>query len=413
MPEVSGGRRAAMARRPPGRAPAGSLLSRRLHPAGVDRRHPFQNKAAVYDLLFRTAAETLTTIAADPKHLGARIGLTAVLHTWGSALAHHPHVHVIVPGGGLSPDGSRWIACKPGFFLSVRVLSRLFRRLFLDGLKALHAAGRLGFLGDLAPLADKRAFDAALAPLRRRKWVVYAKRPFAGPQAVLAYLARYTHRVAISNARLIRLDDKGVTFKWKDYRIKGRDRLKIMTLNAAEFIRRFLLHVLPKGFHRIRHYGLFAGNGSSAKHRARPPSARRLQGHAGEFARRGRQRDRNTFICAPMPVLRRPNDHRRDVRRRAPRTVSTAKPDQDRHLMIDVVLLSASQRRFFPPPAARRSSKPLLAQDRESLSKRRARVRRSKDPPQRSSSPSLPPRTILADSPRSPTSASSATPKSP
>jgi hypothetical protein len=219
----------------------------------------FQNKAAVYDLLFRTAAETLTAIAADPKHLGARIGLTAVLHTWGSALTHHPHVHIIVPGGGLSRDGSRWIACKPGFFLPVRVLSRLFRRLFLDGLAALHAAGRLAFLGDLAPLAEKCALDAALAPLRCSDWFVYAKRPFAGPQAVLAYLARYTHRVAISNSRLIRLADKGVTFKWKDYRFQGRDRFKTMTLDAAEFIRRFLLHVLPSGFHRIRHYGLFAG----------------------------------------------------------------------------------------------------------------------------------------------------------
>ncbi len=219
----------------------------------------FQNKAAVYDLLFRTAAETLTTIAADPKHLGARIGLTAVLHTWGSALTHHPHVHVIVPGGGLSPDGSRWIACKPGFFLPVRVLSRLFRRLFLEGLTALHTTGRLVFLGDLAPLGEKSAFDAALAPLRRSEWVVYAKRPFAGPQAVLAYLSRYTHRVAISNSRLIALDDKVVAFKWKDYRIKGRDRMKTMRFDAAEFIRRFLLHVLPSGFHRIRHYGLFAG----------------------------------------------------------------------------------------------------------------------------------------------------------
>jgi len=219
----------------------------------------FQNKAAVYDLLFRTAAEALTTIAADPKHLGARIGLTAVLHTWGSAMTHHPHVHVIVPGGGLSPDGSRWIACKRGFFLPVRVLSRLFRRLSLEALAGLHEAGRLAFFGDLAPLADKRAFDAALAPLRRSEWVVYAKRPFAGPQAVLAYLARYTHRVAISNSRLIALDEAGVTFKWKDYRIKGRDRFRTMTLDAAEFIRRFLLHVLPSGFHRIRHYGLFAG----------------------------------------------------------------------------------------------------------------------------------------------------------
>jgi Putative transposase/Transposase zinc-binding domain len=219
----------------------------------------FHNKAAVYDLLFRTAAETLITIAADPKHLGARIGLTAVLHTWGSALTHHPHVHVIVPGGGLSPDDRSWIACKPGFFLPVRVLSRLFRRLFLDGLAALREAGRLDFFGDLAPLVDQRAFDAALAPLRRCEWVVYAKRPFAGPQAVLAYLARYTHRVAISNSRLMALDGAAVTFKWKDYRIKGRDRLRTMTLGAAEFIRRFLLHILPSGFHRIRHYGLIAG----------------------------------------------------------------------------------------------------------------------------------------------------------
>jgi hypothetical protein len=219
----------------------------------------FHNKAAVYDLLFRTAAETLTAIAAHPKRLGARIGFTAVLHTWGSALTHHPHVHIIVPGGGLSPDGSHWIACKRGFFLPVRVLSRLFRRLFLDGLAALHGAERLAFLGDLARLAEKRAFNAALASLRRSDWFVYAKRPFAGPQAVLAYLARYTHRVAISNSRLIALDEKGVTFKWKDYRIKGRDRLRTMTLDAAEFIRRFLLHVLPSGFHRIRHYGLFAG----------------------------------------------------------------------------------------------------------------------------------------------------------
>jgi hypothetical protein len=218
----------------------------------------FANKAVVYDLLFKTAAETLTTIAADPKHLGARIGLTAVLHTWGSALTYHPHLHVIVPGGGLSLDGTRWISCKPGFFLPVRVLSRLFRRLFLQGLTALNEAGRLAFFGDLAPLADKRAFDPWLAPLRHSEWVVYAKRPFAGPKAVLAYLARYTHRVAISNSRLINLDEAGVTFKYKDYRIKGRDRLKTMTLDAAEFIRRFLLHVLPSGFHRIRHYGLFA-----------------------------------------------------------------------------------------------------------------------------------------------------------
>jgi hypothetical protein len=228
----------------------------------------FHNKAAVYDLLFKAAADTLTTIAADPKHLGARIGLTAVLHTWGSALTHHPHVHVIVPGGGLSPDGSRWIACKRGFFLPVRVLSRLFRRLFLEGIAALHAAGSLTFFSDLAPLADKHAFDAALAPLRRSEWVVYAKRPFAGPKAVLAYLSRYTHRVAISNSRLIALDDKGVTFTWKDYRARGKAPgqawIKPMTLAAGEFIRRFLLHVLPNGFHRIRHYGFLASPGRAA-----------------------------------------------------------------------------------------------------------------------------------------------------
>jgi hypothetical protein len=216
------------------------------------------NKAVVYDLLFTTAAKTLTTIAADPKHLGARIGLTAVLHTWGSAMTHHPHVHIIVPGGGLAPDGSRWIACKRGFFLPVRVLSRLFRRLFLEDLAALKEAGRLDFFGDLASLADPSAFAAALAPLRRCDWFVYAKRPFAGPDAVLAYLARYTHRVAISNSRLIALGEASVTFKWKDYRINGRDRLKTMSLDLGEFIRRFLLHVLPSGFHRIRHYGLFA-----------------------------------------------------------------------------------------------------------------------------------------------------------
>ncbi len=219
----------------------------------------FQNKAAVYDLLFRTAAETLTTIAADPRHLGARIGLTAVLHTWGSAMTHHPHVHVIVPGGGLSPDGSRWIACKPGFFLPVRVLSRLFRRLFLEGLADLYEAGRLTLFGDLAPLSATGAFGAALSALRRSEWIVFARRPFAGPQAVLAYLSRYTHRVAISNSRLIALDEAGVSFKWKDYRIKGRDRIKTMTLDAAEFIRRFLLHVRACGFHRFRHYGLVAG----------------------------------------------------------------------------------------------------------------------------------------------------------
>ena len=261
----------------------------------------FANKAVVYDLLFRTAAETLTTIAADPKHLGARIGLTAVLHTWGSALTHHPHVHVIVPGGGLSPDGERWIACKPGFFLPVRVLSRLFRRLFLEGLTALKEARRLVFFGDLTPLADKNAFDAALAPLRRCEWVVYAKRPFAGPEAVLAYLSRYTHRVAISNSRLIKLDEAGVTFKWKDYRIKGRDRLKTMTLDAAEFIRRFLIHVLPSGFHRIRHYGLFA----SAVRAQNVERARQLLAKPEAASQRSRP-NADSEIQKPAPAPRCP-----------------------------------------------------------------------------------------------------------
>jgi hypothetical protein len=218
----------------------------------------YQNKAVIYDILFKASAETLTTIAADPKHLGARIGITSVLHTWGSAMTHHPHVHMIVPGGGISLDDKRWVSCRSGFFLPVRVLSRLFRRLFLEKLIATHAAGRLSFFGDRAYLADVQSFAAYLAPLRKADWVVYAKRPFGGPEAVLAYLARYTHRVAIANSRLIAFDQQGVTFKWKDYRIAGRDRYKRMTLATDEFIRRFLIHVLPKGFHRIRHYGLFA-----------------------------------------------------------------------------------------------------------------------------------------------------------
>jgi hypothetical protein len=218
----------------------------------------YQNKAVIYDLLFKASAETLITIAADPKHLGARVGITSVLHTWGSALTHHPHVHMIVPGGGISSDGSRWISCRPGFFLPVRVLSRLFRRLFLDKLLAAHAAGQLQFFGGLGRLTDAQTFATYLAPLRKAEWVVYSKRPFGGPQAVLAYLSRYTHRVAISNSRLIAFDGNGVTFRWKDYRAEARQRQKIMTLLTSEFIRRFLIHVLPTGFHRIRHYGLFA-----------------------------------------------------------------------------------------------------------------------------------------------------------
>ena len=230
----------------------------------------YYNKAAIYTLLFDVAAETLTTIAADPKHLGASIGATLVLHTWGSALTHHPHVHGIVPGGGLSPDGERWIACRPGFFLSVRVLSRLFRRRFLEQLQHVHRTGLLQFFGEFAALADAHAFADWLAPLRKCEWVVYAKRPFAGPGAVLAYLSRYTHRVAISNSRLLAMDERGVTFRWKDYRAKGRTRCKTMTLDADEFMRRFLLHVLPGGFHRIRHYGLLAnGNRTTCLARIR------------------------------------------------------------------------------------------------------------------------------------------------
>jgi hypothetical protein len=228
----------------------------------------YQNKAVIYDLLFKASAETMLTIAADPKHLGACIGILSVLHTWGSAMTHHPHVHMIVPGGGLSLDGKSWVSCRPNFFLSVRVLSRLFRRLFLDKLVAAHQAGKLQFFNGHAALADPQSFAAFLAPLRNTEWVVYSKRPFGGPKEVLRYLARYTHRVAISNRRLIACDEKGVTFKWKDYRIEGPDRYKVMTLATHEFIRRFLIHVLPASFHRIRYYGLLA-SGKRAENIAR------------------------------------------------------------------------------------------------------------------------------------------------
>lgn len=220
----------------------------------------YQNKAVVYDLLFRAASETMLTIAADPKHLGARIGITAVLHTWGSAMTHHPHVHMIVPGGGIAPDSTRWISSRPVFLLPVRVLGALFRRLFLARLIQLYDAGRLAFFGSAAHFTERRAFLRQLAPVRKKRWVVYAKPPFAGPQAVLAYLSRYTHRVAISNRRLIAFDKTGVTMRYKDYRREGADRQRVMTLPTDEFIRRFLLHVLPRGFHRIRHYGLLAAS---------------------------------------------------------------------------------------------------------------------------------------------------------
>ena len=268
----------------------------------------YSNKEIIYGLLFNLAAETLRTIAADPKHLGARIGLTLVLHTWGSSLTHHPHVHGIVPGGGLALDQDRWVPCKRGFFLSVRVLSRLFRRRFLEELASAHARGELRFFGEYAELSDVAEFAQWLAPLRQVEWVVYAKRPFAGPAAVLAYLSRYTHRVAISNRRLLAFDERGVTFRWKDYRAHGRTRYKTMTLGAEEFMRRFLLHVLPSGFHRIRHYGLLA-NGLRQQHL---DTARRLlQQPARKVPAEDAQTSNGsagpTFVCrhcgAPMIII--------------------------------------------------------------------------------------------------------------
>jgi hypothetical protein len=221
-----------------------------------------QNKAQVYGILFRATAETLRTIAADPQHLGAEIGFFAVLHSWGQTLVHHPHLHCVVPGGGLSPDGARWVACRPGFFLPVRVLSRLFRRLFLQHLQAAYDAGSLRLVGPLEALRHRPAWTRALATMRRTEWVVYAKRPFAGPQQVLDYVGRYTHRVAISNDRLLDMDRGEVRFTYRDYRSDSQQSPKTMTLAAPEFIRRFLLHVLPAGFHRIRYYGFL-----SARHR--------------------------------------------------------------------------------------------------------------------------------------------------
>ncbi len=260
----------------------------------------YQNKAVVYDILFKVGAKTLITIAANPKHLGARIGFTGVLHSWGSAMTHHPHVHWIVPGGGISSDGKEWISCRPGFFLHVRVLSKLFRRLFLERLAAAHEAGRLQFFGEHARLAEQGALAAYLAPLRKIKWVVYAKPPFGGPEAVLAYLSRYTHRVAIANSRLIALDGKKVTFKWKDYRAKDGDLHKTMALPIPEFIRRFLIHVLPQGFHRIRHYGLFA-NGGRVRNIAR---ARELLGMPAPEAE-----DTDTAEDTEPPALAQPCPH--------------------------------------------------------------------------------------------------------
>ena len=267
----------------------------------------------------------MLTIAADPKHLGARIGITAVLHTWGSALTHHPHVHMIVPGGGIALDGQRWISSRPAFLLPVRVLGKLFRRLFLTRLIALHDAGRLAFFGTMAHLADRRAFLRHLAPVRKKRWVVYAKPPFAGPEAVLAYLSRYTHRVAISNRRLIGFDEAGVTFRYKDYRRDGADRQQVMTLAADEFIRRFLLHVLPRGFHRIRHYGLLAGSARKAS----LALARELLAVAPPPDDDTPEEPLDT--ASAVPLLRRAHDRHRDVRalEPAPRAAACASSSRE------------------------------------------------------------------------------------
>ena len=261
----------------------------------------FQNKAAVYAILMRTAAETLATIAADPKHLGAELGITAVLHSWGQTLQHHPHVHCVVSGGGPSLDGKRWIACRKGFFLPVRVLARLFRRLFLGELQRAFEAGSLVFCGDLAKLAQPAAFTRRLTVLRRLGWIVYAKPPFGGPEQVLAYLGRYTHRVAIANTRLLTLDEDKVRFTWKDYRHGGKT--KVMALQASEFIRRFLLHTLPDGFHRIRHYG-FLANGARTERLARcrrlldlPDTSLGAASPGGHDDRDGRLTWRDFAIC--------------------------------------------------------------------------------------------------------------------
>jgi hypothetical protein len=268
----------------------------------------YQNKSVIYRLLFKVAAETLLTIAADPERLGARLGVTMVLHTWGSALTHHPHVHCIVPGGGFSRNGQRWITCRPRFFLPVLVLSALFQRRFLEELTAAHERGELHFFGHHSDLTDLSTFKFWMKPLKKIKWYVDARRPFAGPSTVLEYLARYTHRVAISNSRLIKFDDQGVTFKYKDYRVRGKDRQKEMTLPTDEFIRRFLLHVLPSGFHRIRHYGFFA----NAQRRNKLAEARKLlnvvpENDQPDDTETDHEVVSSTFICricsAPMIII--------------------------------------------------------------------------------------------------------------
>ncbi len=260
----------------------------------------FTNKAVIYDILFKASAEATLTIAADKRRLGARVGITSVLHTWGSAMTHHPHVHMIVPGGGLSTDGSKWIACRSNFFLPVRALSRLFRRLVIEMLLEAHKDGKLIFFGAHQPLADAGCFVNFLRPLSRCEWVVYAKKPFGGPEAVLAYLSRYTHRIAISNRRLVAADANTVAFKYKDYRVEGEGRFKTMTLATTEFIRRFLSHVLPKGFHRIRHYGMMA-NGNRANNVAKARALLGVPPPAVESKPEPAAPDQPTVLPRPCP----------------------------------------------------------------------------------------------------------------
>ncbi len=324
----------------------------------------YQNKRVVYDLLMKAAAETTLAIAADPKRLGARIGITAVLHTWGSTLIHHPHVHMIVPGGGLSPDGARWVASRSNFLVHVNVLARLFSGKMLAMLTDAHKAGQLKFFNTHAGLADKKAFKRFIAPLRRIKWIIYCKAPFAGPKQVLRYLSRYTHRVAISNRRLIAADEAGVAFRWKDYR-DGPGRWKTMRLHPHEFIRRFLLHVLPKGFHRIRHYGLFA-NANRAENIATPRIPRCRPARRRSAPAAGYRAGGATRAALPMPALRRTHDRDRGVRSRL-RAEVAADTGQVRHVMSQT---SSERRRLSVPlrwlhpggnlsrPDSRRSTRP-------------------------------------------------------
>ncbi len=268
----------------------------------------YQNKSVVYAILFKAVTQTLSLIAANPRHLGAKIGATLVLHTWGSAMTHHPHIHGIVPGGGLSMNHDKWIACKPNFFLSVRVLSRLFRRLFLELLMQAYQEGKLHFFNNLSKIKSEKQFFYWMKPLKKKEWVVYAKKPFAGPKAVLAYLSRYTHRVAIANSRLVKMDKQGITFKYKDYRQKGTQQAQMMTLSADEFIRRFLIHVLPSGFHRIRHIGFLANARRknnlatirellSAEHTTKNTSGEEEKENAGSIELEKQETPLTTFTC--------------------------------------------------------------------------------------------------------------------